>query len=410
MKIRKRNMVVSLDIGTSTVKAAMAEVSYNRELHVLGLAEVPSYGLRKGNIIDIESTAKSIDDCLNELERITGIEVQKAVLGFSGTSISTIDNHAVVSVGNTNYEITQEDRERVIQSARNIALPSDKAIIQTIEKQYIVDGYDGVKDPVGMVGNRLEVEVIAVIAAIAAIQNLQRSTEKVNLPIEQFVFNPLLAGESTLLPTEKEMGVVLIDIGGGTTEISFFENGSLVNSSVLPIGGEYITKDLALVLKTSIDEAARIKEKNGTAKRDFCREDVVITIRNIQGREVKQVSQYMIADIINARVVEIIEMIHNELSQFNCLDRIPGGLVLTGGEARLVGMAETFEETINIPTRIGSPENLRGIQAELNQPQNSVVIGGLMYASDQPGVFQESNPKISGFYYKVNDWFKELFR
>ena len=170
-------------------------------------------------------------------------------------------NHAVVSVGNTNYEITQEDRERVIQSARNIALPSDKAIIQTIEKQYIVDGYDGVKDPVGMVGNRLEVEVIAVIAAIAAIQNLQRSTEKVNLPIEQFVFNPLLAGESTLLPTEKEMGVVLIDIGGGTTEISFFENGSLVNSSVLPIGGEYITKDLALVLKTSIDEAARSKKR-----------------------------------------------------------------------------------------------------------------------------------------------------
>ncbi|MGI6413851.1 MAG: cell division protein FtsA [Syntrophomonadaceae bacterium] len=403
-------MVVSLDIGTSTIKAAMAEVSYNRELHVLGLAEVPSYGLRKGNIIDIESTAKSIDNCLNELERITGIEVQKAVLGFSGTSISTIDNHAVVSAGNTNYEITQEDRERVLQSARNIALPPDKAIIQTIEKQYIIDGYDGVKDPVGMVGNRLEVEIIAIIAAIAAIQNLQRSTERINLPIEQFVFNPLLAGESTLLPTEKEMGVVLIDIGGGTTEIAFFENGSLINSSVLPIGGEYITKDLALVLKTSIDEASRIKEKDGTAERNFCREDVVITIRNIQGREVRQVSQYMVADIINARVMEIIQMIDNELSQFNCLDRIPGGLVLTGGEARLVGIAETFEETISIPTRIGSPENLRGLQAELNQPQNSVVIGGLMYASNQPGIFQENYPRISGFYYKVNDWFKELFR
>ncbi len=276
--------MVSLDVGTSKIKAAMAEV-YGQDRHILGIAHVPSLGLRKGNIIDIESTAKSIDTCLNELERLTGIEIFGATVGFSSVSISIISNHAVVAVGNPIYEINEEDKQRVLQSARNISLPLDRTIIQTIEKQYIVDGYDGVKDPVGMVGSRLEAEVAVVVGAVAGIQNLQRTAHRINLRINQLVYNSLLASSAVLSPTEKKMGVGLVDIGGGTIEISYFENGSMINTTVLPMGGEYITKDLAIVLRTSMEEAAKIKENHGLASPDMANNEIMLNVPNIQGKE-----------------------------------------------------------------------------------------------------------------------------
>jgi cell division protein FtsA len=205
LAIKNRNIVVGLDVGTSMIKAVMGDAGHGSGINILGLAQVPSTGLRKGNIIDIESTARSIDTCLNELERLTGVEIHNALTGFSGISISAVNNHAVVAVGNPNVEITPEDKDRVLQSAQNIALPPDKTIVQIIERQYIVDGYDGVKDPVGMVGNRLEAEVIVIIAATAAVQNLQRSANRINLHLDRLVYKPLLAGESVLMPAEKEM-------------------------------------------------------------------------------------------------------------------------------------------------------------------------------------------------------------
>jgi cell division protein FtsA len=326
-----RNIVVALDVGTSFIKAAMAELNQGQEINILGVSHVPSLGLRKGNIIDIESTARSIDSCLNDLERLTGVDIASTLLGFSGSSVYAINNHAVVAVGNPSYEITQDDRHRVLQSACNIALPPDKTIVQAVERQYIVDGYDGVKDPIAMVGSRLELETTIIVAATAAIQNMHRSMQRINLQTEKIVYNPLLVAEAVLLPTEKEMGVVLLDIGGGTTEISFFEAGSLLYTSVLPVGGEYITRDLAIVLKTSLEEAGRIKERNGVASPEIARNDVIINVKNVQGKEIRQVSQEVVAEIISARVMEIVEMIYAELKQFACLDRIPGGIVVTGG-------------------------------------------------------------------------------
>jgi cell division protein FtsA len=261
----------------------MAEV-HGQDIHLLGITQVPSFGLRKGSIIDIESTAKSIDNSLNELERLTGIEVYSALIGFSGVSISIVNNHAVIAVANPTYEITLEDKERVLNSARNLSLPLDKAIIQIIERQYIVDSYDGVKDPVGMVGSRLEAEVSIVVGAIAAIQNLQRSANKINLHVNGLMYNALLGAESVLSPAETEMGVALVDIGGGTTEVSYFEEGSIIHTSVLPVGGEYITKDLAIVLRTSMEEAKRVKEKHGVASPDKARSDLMINVHNIQGK------------------------------------------------------------------------------------------------------------------------------
>jgi cell division protein FtsA len=387
----------------------MAEV-HGQDIHLLGITQVPSFGLRKGSIIDIESTAKSIDNSLNELERLTGIEVYSALIGFSGVSISIVNNHAVIAVANPTYEITLEDKERVLNSARNLSLPLDKAIIQIIERQYIVDSYDGVKDPVGMVGSRLEAEVSIVVGAIAAIQNLQRSANKINLHVNGLMYNALLGAESVLSPAETEMGVALVDIGGGTTEVSYFEEGSIIHTSVMPVGGEYITKDLAIVLRTSMEEAKRVKEKHGVASPDKARSDLMINVHNIQGKSAQQVSQQVIAEIISARVLEITELIYAELKQFGCLNRMPGGIVLTGGAAELAGLADAMEEYSSIPVRIGLPENMKGLPTDFNRPQNAVVLGGVLYSARQAAIKSGDSPRFIGVIDRITYWLKDLFR
>ncbi|QGT99142.1 Cell division protein FtsA [Candidatus Syntrophocurvum alkaliphilum] len=371
---------------------------------------MPSLGLRKGNIVDIESTAKSIDTCLNDLERLTGTPIDKAIIGFSGASVYALNNHAVVAVGNPTYEITKDDKERVLQSARNMALPPDKTIVQTIERQYIVDGYDGVKDPVGMVGSRLEVEVVIIIATTAAIQNLQRSINRINLDIDNLVYTPLLTAESVLTPTEKEMGVVIVDIGGGTTNVTVFEQGSMSTTTVLPVGGEFVTKDIAIILRTSIEEANRVKERYGVASTELAKTDVLIDIHNLQGSDVKQVNQYMVAEIIYARIEELAQLIYEELQVAGVIDKLPGGIVLSGGGAQLTGIVEVLEELLELPVRLGIPENIRGVPTDFNKPQNAVVLGALNYKVNQLGSEVELNYSQESLLDKIIYWFKDLFR
>jgi cell division protein FtsA len=343
------------------------------------------------------------------LERLAGKEIDSAILGYSGSSISTLNNRAVVAVGNPNYEIATEDKSRVLQSARNVALPMDRCVVQTIERQYVVDGYDGVKDPVGMVGSRLETEVTIVIAATAAIQNMYRCAEKIDLQIERLIYNPILAAQAVLLPAEKEMGVVLIDIGGGTTDIAYFEGGKLLHASVLPVGGDYITRDLAIVLKTSLEHAVKIKEEDGVAGPEQASDANIIKVQNLRGKEVRQVSQQVIADIINARVVELIEMIYAELKRFGCLEQMPGGIVLTGGAAQLKGIDEVMEKHLDITVRLGIPENLRGVQSDINRPEYATVIGGLIYAGNNLDLSYENKPRVNGLFNKINYWLRDFF-
>lgn len=410
LEIRKRNTIVALDIGTSYIKAAMAEVIVGQDINLLGISRVPSRGMRKGNIVDIESAAKAVEACLNDLERLTGIEINNAVLGFSGGSISSLNNHAAVAIGNPNSEISRDDKERVLQSAHSISLPADKTIVQTVERQYIVDGYEGVMDPVGMVGSRLEAEVTIITVATAAIQNLYRCASRVNLHINSLLYNSLLAGEAVLVPAEKEMGVVLVDIGAGTTEVAFFENGSLADTSVIPMGDEYLAKDLAIVLKTSMEEAARILEKSGAANPKMVDSELMINVRNIQGKDVKQVPQETIAEIISARLIELVELIYAELKEFDCLDRIPSGIVLTGGGAEMSGIVELFEQYLDMPVRIGLPENLRGMAREFNRTQYAVVLGGVLYGTRVMGNHAKEAPLFTGFLDRILDWLKDLFR
>lgn len=409
MPINKRNLVVGLDVGSSFIKAALGEFSYNGDMHILGLSQLASTGVRKGNIIDIEDTATSIDQCLNELERLTGVEINHALIGFSGAGITVVPNHAVVAIGNPDNEITREDKERVLYAAQNIVLPPDRCIVQMIERQYIIDGYEGVKDPVGMVGSRLELDVVLILSAITAVQNLQRSAQRCNLNIDRCVYNQILAAESVLSTTEKEMGVALLDMGGGTTSISIFEQGSISYSSVLPVGGEYITRDLAIVLRTSLEEANRIKETLGLASTAMAREDQLINIHDVQGKDVRQISQYLIADIISARILEIADMIRVEMERALGRQTLPGGIVLTGGGARLNGLVDVLENCLSIPVRLGVPECLKGLNNEGSGPQNAVATGALLYAIKRMGRSIEPAPGVTSVFQKINLWLKDLF-
>lgn len=388
----------------------MAEVFPGEEIHILGVATVPAVGIKKGHIVDIESASRAMDDCLSELERLTGVQISSAWIGFSSASISTINNHSVIAAGNPSYEITPEDKSRVHQSARNIALSPDKSIVQVVERQYIVDGYDGVKDPVGMVGSRLEAEVTLILAATAAIQNLQRCARHIHLTPEQIIYNPMLAARSVLVPAERDMGVGLIDIGGGTTDISVFAGGTLLHSAVLPLGGDYVTRDLAIVLKTSLEEAAALKEKHGVARPEDADQEQLLTIRNLQGKEVQQVSQAVIAEIISARIAEMLELIYGELRQFGCLDKLPGGLVLTGGGSELPGLVAMCEQYLNVPVRLGVPENIRGIATEYNRPRNAVLLGGLLYAASKMDIKFENKQGLITLFDRIGSWLKEFFR
>ncbi|MCX5779910.1 MAG: cell division protein FtsA [Firmicutes bacterium] len=401
---------MGLDVGSSVIKAAIGEVTHLNQIKVLGLAQVPSTGVRKGNLVDVDGTARAVEACLNELERLTGVEIMSTITGFSSISLSAVNIRAVIAVGSTNGEISREDRERVLHSAKNLDLPPDRTVVQVLERQYIIDGYEGVKDPVGMMGNRLEAEVLILVAATAAVQNLQRCVQRINLHLGQLAYNQLLAAEAVLLPAEKEVGVALVDIGGGTTEISLFNRGFLLATTVLPIGSDHISKDLAIVLRTSLDEATQVKENYGIADPEMISGDIIINVHNLQGNQTRPVAQELIAEIISARVLEMLEMIYNELEKTTDLDNLPGGLVLTGGGAQLNGLVQLMEAYLDIPVRLGIPANLKGLQDEINKPQNAVVLGSLIYGFNNLEPFiVASRTGVSSVFTKINYWLKDLF-
>lgn len=406
-----RNILVGLDIGTTKVASAAGEIAYDGSVNILGICEVPSTGLRKGNIIDIENTARAIDDCLNELERLCGVNIASARVGFSGANVATISNRGMVAVGHPGNEIAPEDVDRVMHAARMISIPPDRSVVHLLPRQFIVDGYEGVVDAVGMVGSRLEVDAVLVTAATTAVQNLLKSVGRTGLKVKDLTLNALLAAESVLSPAEKEMGVVLVDIGGGTTDISIYEQGSLAFGSILPVGGEYITRDLAIGLRTTIEEAKRIKEQHGCACLDMAQEGVEVEVSGINGKDTRRVSEKLIASIIQPRVEELLEIIQSELFRAGVMGIPPGGMVLTGGTSNLKGIAKLVEEYLHIPARIGVPENARSLNGEFKQAQYAAVLGALLYdlKAATPDVALEQE-LLGNWLGRIILWFKDLFR
>ena len=371
--MNSNEIYVSLDIGTSSVKVIIGEM-VNDALNIIGVGNVPSEGLRKGSIVDIDETVHSIKRAIEQAERMIGMDIRQVIVGITGNHIMLQSSHGVVAVSSENREITDDDIARVIDAAQVVSIPPEREIIDIIPKQFIVDGLDEIHDPRGMIGVRLEMEGTIITGSKTILHNILRCVEKAGLEILDITLQPLAAGAYALSKDEKNLGVTLIDIGGGSTTIALFDQGELVSTTVLPVGGDHITKDISIGLRTSSEEAEKIKLKYGHAFYDHASEDVTFNVSIIGSDQHQQFNQLEISDIIEARMEEIFDLIIAELNRIGVQD-VPGGFVLTGGVANTPGILEIAQIILQNRVRIASPDYI-GVR----EPQYTTAVGLIKFA------------------------------
>jgi cell division protein FtsA len=411
-RLPKNNVLAGLDIGTSKVAAVIAEVDPEGPINIIGFGETPSSGLRKGTIIDIECTARAAEKAADQAEQMSGIAIDAVLVGITGPHISSVNNRGVVAVTGVGKEITEEDAQRVVQAAQVITLPAERQIIHVLPRQFIVDGYDGIVDPVGMCGSRLEVETNILTGAAASIQNTLKTVQRAGLEVHALVFNGLASAEAVLLPAEKELGVVLVDIGAGTTELAIYEQKNLWYASVLPVGGDHITNDLAVGLRTPIAAAEKIKKEHGCVREASMPDDEYIDVPSVGGTEIRQVSKKFLAAIIEPRVQEILSLIKREIQRSGYKGLLPGGVVITGGSSLLDGLLALAEEMLVMPVRRGQPLHIEGLVDLVCTPQYSSAIGILHYGAKNLAAFQAAPAGeffLGSVWARLTAWFKEIF-
>jgi cell division protein FtsA len=372
-KMNSNEIFVSLDIGTSSVKVIIGEMM-NESLNIIGVGNVKSEGLKKGSIVDIDETVQSIKRAIEQAERMVGLDIRRVVVGVSGNHIQLQNCHGVVAVSSENREISNEDVARVIEAAQVVSIPPEREIIDVIPKQFIVDGLDGINDPRGMLGVRLEMEGTIITASKTILHNLLRCVERAGLEITDICLQPLAAGSLALSKDEKNLGVALVDIGGGSTTIAVFEQGFLQATTVLPVGGDHITKDLSIGLRTSTEDAEKIKIKYGHAFYDHASDEEVFSVPIIGSDQHQQFSQLEVADIIEARLEEIFQMVQHEIRKLGYRD-LPGGYVLTGGVANMPGILELAQVVLANSVRIALPDYI-GVR----DPQYTTGVGLIKFA------------------------------
>jgi cell division protein FtsA len=353
-RLSNNDIIVSLDIGTSKVRAIIGEVN-NGTFNIIGVGSADSEGIRKGAIVDIDQTVQSIRSAVDHAERMVGIQISEVYVGISGNHIGLQSSHGVVAVSNEDREIGEEDIERVLKAAEVVALPPDREIIDVVAKQYVVDGLEGIQDPRGMIGVRLEVEAIIITGAKTAIHNLLRCVEKSGLKVKDVVLLSLGAGQMALSKDEKTMGSVLVDIGAGTTSIAIFQSGAMVATSTLPIGGEYVTNDIAYGLRTLTDQAEKVKLKYGCALVDDAAPDVIFKVTRIGSNVEKEFSQQDLAAIVEPRIQEIFYLLHQEVKRLGYTD-LPGGYILSGGTVSMPGVLQVAQTELSASVRIAVPD------------------------------------------------------
>ncbi len=371
--MNSNEIYVSLDIGTSSVKVIIGEM-VNDSLNIIGVGNVKSEGLRKGSIVDIDDTVHSIKRAIEQAERMIGMEIRQVIVGVTGNHVTLQPCHGVVAVSSDNREISDEDVARVIDAAQVISIPPEREIIDVIPKQFIVDGLDEITDPRGMIGVRLEMEGTIITGSKTILHNTLRCVERAGLDILDITLQPLAAGYFALSKDEKSLGVALVDIGGGSTTIAVFENGYLQAASVLPVGGDHITKDISVGLRTSTEDAEKIKIKHGHSFYDHASEDEVFSIPTIGSDQHQQFNQLELSDIIEARMEEIYELIQAEIRRLGFRE-LPGGIVLTGGVANMQGVLELAQVIFQNRVRVAIPDYI-GVR----EPQYTTSVGLIQFA------------------------------
>ena len=412
--MNERNIIVGLDVGTTKVCTIVGVQNPDSELEIIGIGTHPSHGLKKGSVVNIDKTVRSIHSSLEEARLMAGVNISSATIGIAGSHIYSFNSSGVVAIKGA--EITSDDVDRVLEAAKAVVIPSDREILHVIPQEFRVDNTNGIKDPIGMCGVRLEAHVHIVTGSIPLIQNLVKCVEQTGVKADSVTLQPIASSESVLSPEERELGVILVDIGGGTTDIAIWKDGSLVHSQIIPVGGNHFTNDLAVALKIPHAEAERIKINHGCVLAEQLNQSAHITVQGLSGTKPREVQLSIIADVLGARADELFKIIKSIIDDKNLGNEITGGIVLTGGGALIKGIGELGEYIIERPTKIGFPTPFGGMTNIMQNPKFSTVLGLLIESSKKTkgstNHIEDNNNQmdlIGKFSDSLKSVFKEIF-
>lgn len=406
----ERNLIIGLDIGTSKVVAIVAELLPDNSLNVIGLGQHTSRGLKKGVVINIDSTVNAIQRAIEEAELMADCKIREVFTGIAGSHVQSINARGMVKIKDA--EVSEADVQRVIETAQAIALPSDQQILHILTQEYIIDGQEDVREPLGMSGMKLEVKVHIVTGAVAAAQNIVKSIKRCGLEVSDLILQPLASSEAVLTEDEKELGVCLVDIGGGTTDIAVFKQGAIRHTAVIPIAGDQITNDVAVALRTPTQSAEEIKMRHGCALRQLADPRESVEVQGTDGRESRYLTVQTLAEVIEPRVVELYEFVQAELRRSGLEEMIASGIVITGGSAMMRGMVELGEEIFHMPVRLGMPRYVGGLSEVVSNPRYATGVGLLLIGKKQ--VEQHIQHHLGGNSFgrileRMKNWFKGNF-
>ncbi len=408
---RRSNQVVGLDVGTSKVCAIIVEPSENGPATVLGFGSCPSQGMRHGVVVSLEACVSSIKQAVEEAELMAGHSADRAFVGIAGPHVRGLNSRGVVEITGRDKEVTHEDVQRSLDLARAVALPADTDIIHVLPQEYAVDDNTGIQDPVGLTGSKLETDVHIVTASVTAAQNLINCVNRAGIEVEGVVLEQLAAADAVLTQDEKDLGVALIDVGGGTTSMVIFERGAIRHIAVLPTGGEHVSNDIAVGLRTPVAEAARIKVRYGCAIANMIDPEDTIEVPGVGGRMPRVLSRGLLGEIIQPRVEEIFFMVAEELMRSGFDRAMHAGVVLTGGGSMLEGMIEVAEEALDVPVRRGTPQQMNGMTETIASMQHGTAVGlalyGIRLRQSAPQRTTRAFPTDVGIV--VREWLRALF-
>jgi cell division protein FtsA len=399
-----------LDIGTTKISAIIAEVEKGGEVKIVGVGVAPSEGLRRGVVVNLEKTVSSITAAVEEAERMAGLDIKGVFAGIAGDHIRSINSRGVIAVSGRENEITASDVDRVVEAAKAVAIPMDREIIHVIPQGYIVDDQDGVKDPVGMSGVRLEAEVHIITGAVTSAKNMCRSIQRSGMKVYDLVLEPLASAHAVLEPEEREMGVVLLDIGGGTTDVAVFFEGSIRHTCIVPLGGSNVTSDIAIGLRAPIDRAEEIKIRHGNALASMVAPEEQITVPGVGGRGDRRISRQLLASMIEPRMEEIYQLANREVKKHHYAEMLGAGVVITGGSSLMEGSVELAEQVFQMPVRRGVPSGLTGLAENVRDPRHSTGVGLILHGLDAE-VSENGSANGDGRdpIDRLLEWFRGLF-
>ena len=403
--------MVGLDIGTSKVVAIVCEINADGQVEIIGIGSHPSRGLKKGVVVNIESTVQSIQRAVEEAELMAGCQIHSVYAGIAGSHIRSLNSHGIVAIRDN--EVTAADVERVIDAARAVAIPADQKILHILPQEFIIDHQEGIREPIGMSGVRLEAKVHIVTGAVSAAQNIVKCVRRCGLEVDDIVLEQLASSYAVLTEDEKELGVCLVDIGGGTTDIAIFIDGAIRHTAVIPIAGDQVTNDIAVALRTPTQFAEEIKIKYGCALRQLANVNESIEVPSVGDRPPRRLARQTLAEVIEPRYEELLSLVQAELQRSGYEGLVAAGVVLTGGTAKMEGVVELAEEVFHLPVRLGLPQNVMGLADVVRNPIHATGVGLLLFACQNRGANRGADAKVrdgvKGVWGRMKGWFQGSF-